>query len=179
MTVNRKFSWLKALMVSPLPDKAKLIGVQIFNYTDAKGFGAHPGYQRLSNDLGFSPATVKRYLRELRDAGWIVKTKSSNAAGMRKYADTYALGFSTIAGSPDDPRSAPTEGQNNATEGQMTPDRGSPRRPTNTSFPSNPLRQATWGGEEPSIGEDPWHTPGFKSSGGWGSQWKDFGKVPE
>lgn len=181
MTVNRKFAWLKALMVAEMPDKAKLVGVQIFNYSDGNGFNAHPGYDRLSQDLGFSTATVKRNLRVLRDEGWIVKTKSSNATGRRRFADTYALKLSTIAGLPDDPRSGSTEGQNDATEGQMTPDRGSPRRPTNTSFSSNPLHQPrAWGEAAYSeTSHDPWDTPELKNGGGWNSQWKNFGKVPD
>lgn len=180
MTVNRKFAWLKAVMVADLDDKAKLLAVQIFNYSDGKGFNAHPGYERLSQDLKISPATVKRNLKVLREGGWIVKTRSSNATGTRKFADTYALGLPTIAGHLEDPRLDPTEGQNDATEGQMTPDRGSPRRPTNTSSSSNPLHQPISWGDEPPMEAAPWDTPGFKNGGGWGSKWgKNFGKVPE
>lgn len=175
MTVNRKFAWLKALMVAEMPDKAKLVGVQIFNYSDGNGFNSHPGYERLSNDLGFSQATVKRNLKVLREEGWIVKTKSSNATGIRRFADTYALHLSTSAGHLEDPRLEAIEGQNDTTEGQWTPDRGSPGRPTNTSFPSNHLHQARSWADTPLNWEA---QPGI-SSGGWKSQWKNFGKVPD
>lgn len=90
---DSKFRWHEALTRAKLPDKAKLVGLTLWNYTSAEGRNAFPGNRRLANDLGISERTVIRSLALLREHGWITRTSTANRSGPRSLSDVYALAF--------------------------------------------------------------------------------------
>lgn len=91
MAETLKFEWPRRLLKSPLHDTTKLVGLALWNYTDAACRGARPGHLKLSKDLGKSERTIKTHMGILRDQGWIVRTSKPNNHPNRKWADKYAL----------------------------------------------------------------------------------------
>lgn len=86
-TQDSKFRWHEALLRAALPDKAKLVALKLWDYTNADGRNAYPGNRRLADDLGISERTVIRSLTLLREQGWIVRTSTANRSGSRTLSD--------------------------------------------------------------------------------------------
>ena len=67
----------------------------IFNYTNKSGENGHPGEQRLADDTGLSPRSVRDYLKWLTDQGYLIKGPRGHGNGGQGhgFATVYALGM--------------------------------------------------------------------------------------
>lgn len=90
---TRRFEWERALRASALRSVAKHVGLTIATYGDADGTSLHPGAALLQQATSTSEATVRRGLRDLVDAGYLVRVSGGKKAPgrARNEADEYCL----------------------------------------------------------------------------------------
>lgn len=89
-----RFPWEKALREdTSIPWHARALGLLLATYADGPdgedGANIHPGIDRLATETGQAEKTVRRQLNQLRDTGWITRTKRTNKR--RGNADVYRL----------------------------------------------------------------------------------------
>lgn len=96
-----RFAWEKALRAAALPPPVRLFGAWLATYADADGGSIHPGEQLLAEHTGLTVQTVRRYMRTLREVGYIARVEQGGRR--RGRADAYRLTHprgSTVTVSP-------------------------------------------------------------------------------
>lgn len=78
--------WLRRVKMSP---QAKYLGAMAAMYGDADGSNVRPGVERLARVMKVTERTVKRSLSELREWGFLERTKQGNRHA--NHTDTYRL----------------------------------------------------------------------------------------
>ena len=73
---RRRWEWQRSILADPdIPDKAKLIAcAMVSQFFDAQRGQFSPGYARLAAALCCSVDTIKRGIRSLEAAGWLVRS---------------------------------------------------------------------------------------------------------
>jgi Helix-turn-helix domain len=72
----------KAVARSLLPPHLRATAMAIAAYADyGNGGNIYPGYERLAKDMGVTPRTARRNVKELRKLGWLFQVSSGH--GMR------------------------------------------------------------------------------------------------
>lgn len=95
---------------SGLPSTTKLVAYALWDFSDQRGRNIHPGISKLAAIVGVSNRTIERALKQLRQEGWIVRTKSHQDFGKRsKMSDVYALGGTKLSTSGRHSDVAPNE----------------------------------------------------------------------
>ncbi|GGR60989.1 DNA-binding transcriptional ArsR family regulator [Nocardioides luteus] len=90
--MSGRFDWERAIRALPLrPPVLKLVALVLATYADRDGANAHPGEDRLAEDCGMSPRSVRRHLAELRELGLIERVFKGSSYGRAKAADEYRL----------------------------------------------------------------------------------------
>jgi len=108
-----KLSWQRALNGHRLSPAQYRVLLTLFSFTDGNGAGARPGWPLLTAATALDQRTVKRAVKDLVEAGYLVRT---GAGGGRGRAASFALGDLTQARlRPDtgvlaDPLSPPKQG---------------------------------------------------------------------
>lgn len=89
----RRFEWERSVRDSELRAIAKHVGLTIATYGDADGTSLHPGAALLQKATSTSEATVRRGLRDLVEAGFLVRVSGGKKAPgrSRNDADEYRL----------------------------------------------------------------------------------------
>lgn len=88
-----KLQWLKSLHGMNMNPNAFRVLVTVYNYTNGDGRDAYPGREALARDCCISVSTVKRTLKELTEAGWLVKVTPGGRSGDgAHWATKYELG---------------------------------------------------------------------------------------
>jgi DNA-binding transcriptional ArsR family regulator len=86
-----RYEWDGTVRRLALPPAVKLVAAYASQYADNEGKHIRPGVERLALETGYSPATVKRSLKVLRDLGLLVRVRSGSSQGRRAVADEYRL----------------------------------------------------------------------------------------
>jgi hypothetical protein len=84
-----RFEWERWLRRVKMPAPLKYLGAIAAQYGDADGSNVRPGVERLARVMCISERTVKRSLSDLRDWGFLQRTKQGNRHA--KQADVYRL----------------------------------------------------------------------------------------
>lgn len=93
-----KFRYVKEIPAD-MPDPAHRVLIAIWNHTNEAGLEAFPGVDTLAAETGKSRATVLRWMKWLRDSGWIVQERRGGRSGDgRTWSSAYSLGHGTIPG---------------------------------------------------------------------------------
>lgn len=100
MSLLPLFSWRSAIAESDLPPVTRHVALALSLYMNERGGSAFPGRTRLARDTGLHADTVKRALRNLRDAGYIevVHEGGSDVGGRRRAAEYRAVSPETSQG---------------------------------------------------------------------------------
>jgi len=69
--VDDRYAWWRALRTSGLTPTARHVALVISTYMSKDAEGAYPSMSTIAQDAGRSRASVKRAVRELRDAGYV------------------------------------------------------------------------------------------------------------
>lgn len=93
-----KFDYLKGIPAS-MPDAAHRILIAIWNHANESGTDAWPGVSTLAAETGKSRATVLRWLKWLREYGWIVQERRGGRSGDgHTWPSVYSLAHGTVSG---------------------------------------------------------------------------------
>lgn len=65
------FSWRAAITESGLPPMTRLVAFALSLHMNERGGSCFPSQARLAHETGLNEQTVKRHLRQLREAGWL------------------------------------------------------------------------------------------------------------
>lgn len=84
-----RFEWEQALRASALSAKARHIGHLMATYASADGTNIFPGNKRLAEGAAVSARTVSTAVRDLRDGGWVERTRQGNSRNGQ--TDVYRL----------------------------------------------------------------------------------------
>lgn len=87
-----RFYWERQMMAAGyLSTMARFVGLVAATHCDARnGDRIHPGEQAIMRESGLSQTAVRRALKELREAGWLIRTFHAKSKGL-KLADEYTL----------------------------------------------------------------------------------------
>lgn len=88
-----KFTWHKEIRRAQLPRIPYLIAMTFFDYADEDGQNAWPGNKLIAEENGIAERSVKRGAEMLRNSGWVFRTRRSNHAHTRTFADAYRLTY--------------------------------------------------------------------------------------
>jgi biotin operon repressor len=72
---------MEALRGVTMNPNAFRVLTMLWTYASADGTNAHPGNERLAKDCAMAERTVERWLKWLRESGWIVLAEPGNGRG--------------------------------------------------------------------------------------------------
>ncbi|WP_330253068.1 helix-turn-helix domain-containing protein [Nocardia sp. NBC_00565] len=84
-----RYEWERWLRRTLMPAPLKYLGLMAATYGNQDGTEVRPGVGRLARVMCVSERTVKRSLSDLREYGFLERTKQGNRHA--KHADTYRL----------------------------------------------------------------------------------------
>lgn len=160
-TLAPLFSWRSAICDSDLPPTSRHVALTLALYMNDRGSSAYPGARRLASDTALHELTVRRQLKALVAAGWLVQSVRGGRKGQKRTANVYVATIPATwepSTTPDpaflrpptqDQGSGPgplTDDQANSPEEDLTRVSSS-REATREQFDGeedNPILAATW-----------------------------------
>ena len=92
-----KFNWQKKLGETEISAPAKAIGMWLSTWMKMDGSNAYPSFQTLAAQSGYSVTTVKKGIKELIEAGWIIQVrKGGSPTGGERISNKYKAQIPTL-----------------------------------------------------------------------------------